>query len=293
MNILVVGDNGQVGISIRKFNKKKYKLYLASKFRFSENSFEKNYKILNKLKIDIIINVKALTDVDKAEKQKFLAKKLNFLLVKQIVFLCKKLNIKLIHISTDFIFDGKFNKPSSEKKKPNPVNYYGQTKLMAENFIKNNIKNYIIIRTSKIYSEEGNNFLKKILLNLLNNKELNYIDNEYFCPTYSYDLVKLIFLMIRRSSNKRDAIILNFTGRDQYTPYRILDLMLKSLNKKKLCINNKIQIISRDSIKLLALRPQYSILNNTKVNKIFGKRRSPITKTINTIVNSYAKNNSI
>jgi len=164
---------------------------------------------------------------------------------------------------------------------------------MGENFIRNNIDNFIIIRTSKVYSEEGNNFLKKMFINLLNNKKLNYIDDEYFCPTYSYDLVELIFLMIQRSKNKKNSIIINFTGKDQYTPYGILDLMLKTLNKKKLCLNNIIQNSSRNHIKLLALRPQYSLLNNTKVNKIFRRKRTPLIKTINTIVNTYAKNNSL
>lgn len=284
MKILLIGDRGQLAHYIKKLKKKNCKIYLASKYNFSSNNYNQNNFLLKKLKIDLIINTKAYTDVEKAEKEKFLAYKLNSTLAKKISILCKKNNIILIHISTDFVFNGKTSKPYSEKSKTFPINYYGQTKLLGENYIKRNMSEYIIIRTSKIYSEEENNFLKKMINNSLKEKNLKYLNDEFFCPTYAKDLAKFIFLLVSGIKKIEFPKIINFTGDEKFTPYKLVRLILKKLEKKKFKDCAKLKVAYLKDLNLSAKRPKFSILNNKKANTFSNFKRTSIKKVINSII---------
>lgn len=284
MKILLIGDNGQLAHYIKKLKKKKYTIYLASKYNFSSNNYKQNNFLLKKLKIALIINTKAYTDVEKAEKEKSLAYKLNTTLAKKISILCKINNIILIHISTDFVFNGKSSKPYTEKSKTFPINYYGQTKLLGENYIKKNMVKYLIIRTSKIYSEEGNNFLIKMINNSIKEKNLKYLNNEFFCPTYAKDLAKFIFLLISNIKKIEFSKIINFTGDEKFTPYKVIRLILKILKKMKFKDYAKLKIANIKELNLLAKRPKFSILDNKKANIFLNFKRTPIKKIVNFII---------
>lgn len=284
MNILLTGDNGQLAYHIKNLKKKNHKIYSASKYNFSSNNFYKNSKLLDKLKIDLIINTKAYTDVERAEKQKTLTYKLNTTFTKKITNLCKKKKIFLIHISTDFIFAGKSNKPYSENSNAFPINYYGYTKLLGENYIKKNLNKYIIIRTSKIYSKVGTNFLLKMIDNSIKKKNLKYLNNEYFCPTYANDLARLIFLLIQKIKKLELPEIFHFTGDKQFTPYTIVSLILKMLKKMNFKHYAKLNIANLKELNLNAKRPKYSVLDNRRVNKFLNFKRTPIRKIIKSII---------
>lgn len=283
MKILLVGDNGQLAHYIKKL-KKNHKIYSASKYNFSSNTFKTNIQLLEKLKIDLIINSKAYTDVEKAEKEKNLAYRLNATLVKKISALCKKKKIILIHISTDFVFNGKSNKPYSEKSKTSPINYYGYTKLLGEKYIKKNVNKYIIIRTSKIYSQVGKNFLIKMIDNSINKKNLKYLNDEFFCPTYANDLAKLIFLLVHRIKKLELPDTINFTGDEKFTPYTIVRLILNILKKMKYKNCAKLSIANIKELNLQAKRPKFSVLNNNKINRYFNFKRTPIRKILKLIL---------
>tara|TARA_A100001015_G_scaffold250146_1_gene288435 strand:- start:1804 stop:2664 length:861 start_codon:yes stop_codon:yes gene_type:complete len=284
MNILLTGDNGQLAYHIKKLKKKNFKVYSASKYNFSSNNLNKNSKLLEKLKIDLIINTKAYTDVERAEKQKTLAYKLNSTFVKKITALCLKKKIFLIHISTDFIFDGKSNKPYSENSNAFPINYYGYTKLLGEKYIKKNLDKYIIIRTSKIYSKVGKNFLKKMIDNSIKKKSLKYLNNEYFCPTHANDLARLIFLLIQKIKKLDLPQIFHFTGDKQFTPYTIVSLILKTLKKMSFKEYAKLNVANIKELNLQAKRPKFSVLDNTKVNNYLNFKRTSIRKIIKSIL---------
>ena len=284
MKILLIGDNGQLAKYKKKIKKKKYTIYSASKYNFSSNNYKQNNQLLKKLKIDLIINTKAYTDVEKAEKEKSLAYKLNTSLVKKISILCKINNIILIHISTDFVFNGKSSKPYSEKSKTFPINYYGQTKLLGEEYIKKNMVKYIIIRTSKIYSEEGNNFLIKMINNSMREKNLKYLKDEFFCPTYAKDLAKFIFLLISNIKKIEFSKIINFTGDKKFTPYKLIRLILKTLKKMNFKDYAKLKVANVKDLNLLAKRPKFSILDNKTANTLLNFKRTPIKKIINLIL---------
>ena len=166
INILVTGSNGQLGSELRMLNDEflmlNYKCFFTDKNELDITNIEKVKEFCKNNKITHIINCAAYTAVDKAEEDKELADLINHRAVKNLAVIAKELNISLIHISTDYVFDGKNFKPYNEDDITNPQGVYGQTKLDGENaMLEYNLKNSIIIRTSWVYSSFGNNFVKQ------------------------------------------------------------------------------------------------------------------------------------
>ena len=142
------------------------------------------------------INCAAYTAVDKAETEKEQAYKINAEAVGNIAKQCNQFNTKLIHISTDYVFDGKGNEPYKEDQQTNPVNYYGYTKLSGEELALQNNADTIIIRTSWVYSEYGNNFVKTMLRLMKERKEINVVNDQLGSPTYAKDLAEAIIKIV-------------------------------------------------------------------------------------------------
>ena len=214
MRILVTGKNGQLGRSIHKIVNTDTKIdnnQSSNDFIFvgRENldlSSEKNIShYFKNNKFDIIINCAAYTAVDKAEQEEEeeLANQINHLAVKQLASIANKQQVRLIHISTDYVFDGDSNKPYIETDTPNPINVYGRTKLAGEKALQTVMPmNALIIRTSWLYSEYGNNFVKTMLKLGKERDELNVIIDQIGSPTYATDLAKAILEIIQNKEFK-------------------------------------------------------------------------------------------
>ena len=141
---------------------------------------------LNNNKFDIIINCAAYTQVDKAEQEAELANQINHLAVKQLASIASNQQARLIHISTDYVFDGESDKPYIETDTPNPINAYGRTKLAGEKALQALMPmNAIIIRTSWLYSEYGNNFVSTMLRLGKERDELSVVNDQMGSPTYA------------------------------------------------------------------------------------------------------------
>ena len=164
MRVLVTGKNGQLGKSIHKIVANKEQ---TNEFVFvgrEELDLDRSDNITDYFRhnnFDIIVNCAAYTAVDKAEEEHELANQINHLAVKQLAGVCRKKKAKLIHISTDYVFDGYSDQPYEETDETNPINEYGKTKLAGERAIQEvMLTNAVIIRTGWVYSEFGNNFVK-------------------------------------------------------------------------------------------------------------------------------------
>ena len=201
MRILITGKNGQLGKSLHKLvSEKKY----DNEFIFvgrEELDLSNNNSIINYFdnhdKFDIIINCAAYTAVDKAEEEVKLANQINYLAVRQLAEIAKAQKAKLIHISTDYVFDGESNKSYTEADETNPINVYGKTKLAGEKALQAiMLTNAIIIRTSWVYSEYGNNFVKTMLNLGKERNELNVVSDQIGSPTYATDLAGVILEII-------------------------------------------------------------------------------------------------
>ena len=206
MRILVTGKNGQLGQSINKIvntgnGKNNYQqdneFIFVGREELDLNKKESIASYFNNNNFDVIINCGAYTAVDRAEEEKNLTNQVNHLAVKQLAGIAKEQKAKLIHISTDYVFDGAGNKPYKETDKTNPINIYGKTKLAGEKALQEIMPtNAMIIRTSWVYSEYGNNFVKTMLRLGKQRDEINVVSDQIGSPTYATDLAKAILKII-------------------------------------------------------------------------------------------------
>ena len=207
-NILVTGSNGQVGSEIRELSKEyDYHFFFTSKDNLDITNKQNIKDFIERNEINCIINCAAYTAVDKAEEDKINADLVNRKAVKKLAKISKEKDIKLIHISTDYVFDGTNHKPYCEEFKTKPNSVYGQTKLDGENeMIKINPYNSIIIRTSWIYSSFGNNFVKTMLRHGREKEELGVIFDQIGTPTYARYLAKTILDILPNINNDKVTI---------------------------------------------------------------------------------------
>ena len=278
MRILVTGKNGQLGRSIHKLVNTDSKIdnnQSSNEFIFvgreeldlsSENSISHYFD--NNDKFDIIINCAAYTQVDKAEKEEELANQINHLAVKQLASIANKQQARLIHISTDYVFNGRQYQPYIETDDVEPQGVYGKTKLSGEQVIQNNLKsNAIIIRTSWIYSEYGNNFVKT-MLKLGNELEsLNVIFDQVGTPTYAGDLAKVIIFIVRSNTFSQTDFktqIYHFSNEGVCSWYDFAKTIFELTNTQ--C---QVSSIETKDYPTPGTRPHYSVLNKSKIKQSY------------------------
>ena len=208
LNILVTGSNGQVGSEIKELSKEySYNFFFTNRSNIDITSKENIKDFCQTNNINAIINCAGYTAVDKAESDEINADLINRKTVKKLALVCQELNIKLIHISTDYVFDGKNFKPYCEEYQTNPQGIYGKTKLDGENeMIKINPKNSIIIRTSWVYSYYGGNFVKTMLRLGKEKESLGVIFDQIGTPTYAKHLAKVILDILPKIDNQKVEI---------------------------------------------------------------------------------------
>ena len=263
-NILVTGANGQLGQEFQQLEKNfpSLNFLFVSKNELSiadENAVNTFFK--NK-QIDICINCAAYTAVDKAETDKETAIAVNAIAVGYLAKACKNHNAKFIHISTDYVFDGKGIKPFTENDQTNPVNFYGQTKLSGElNAIKEN-EETIIIRTAWVYSSFGNNFVKT-MIRLMNEREsIGVVNDQYGCPTFAADLAQAIMQII--VGNNFIAGIYHYSNKGKISWYDFAKEISQQINSH--CVVNE---ITTSQFPTPAARPSYSVLDTSKIAETF------------------------
>jgi dTDP-4-dehydrorhamnose reductase len=264
-NILITGANGQLGSELQEIAKDDSCNYF---FTDTDNLDITNFATVEEFietnNISTIINCAAYTAVDKAEDEKEIANKINNLAVENLAIISKKFDIKFIHISTDYVFDGKNHKPYTETDQTNPVNTYGKTKLAGENAIlQQKLKNSVIIRTSWVYSSFGNNFVKTMLRLGEEKQELNIIFDQIGAPTYARDLAQTILKILPDIKNSNTDIY-NYNNEGVCSWY---DFAKEIVDIAK--INCKINPIESKDYKTLAKRPYYSVLNKAKIKQEF------------------------
>jgi len=202
--ILVTGANGQLGQSLQvlSLNEALIKFIFVSSKELDITKRESVISFLNKKNFDFCVNCAAYTAVDKAESDEDNAKKVNVLGAQYLAEACLNTNTKLIHISTDFVFNGMSNIPYTERHETRPLSVYGKTKLDGELAITSILTEYFIFRTSWLYSEYGSNFMKTMLRLSTERNELGVISDQIGSPTYAKDLAKVIVHIIKANSNQ-------------------------------------------------------------------------------------------
>jgi len=274
---LVTGKNGQLGRSIQKFisnfNHHEFTLVGREDFDLASSESISKYFETNS-HFDVIINCAAYTDVDNAEKEIDLVEQINHLAVKKLAEIANSQNAKLIHISTDYVFDGKNECLYLESDNPNPINVYGKTKHLGERAIlKIMINNALIIRTSWVYSEFGNNFVKTMLKLGSRKDEINVISDQTGSPTYAIDLAEAILNIISNDKFMKTSFpteIFHFSNSGETVWSSFAKEIFKLAN-----LNCKVIPIKSEQYPVVAKRPKNSTLNKTKIIESFRINLTP------------------
>ncbi|MPT35366.1 MAG: dTDP-4-dehydrorhamnose reductase, partial [Flavobacterium sp.] len=199
MVVLVTGSSGQLGQSLQSIseNYPEIDFVFASSSDLDITDKEKVSAYFQKIQPAYCINTAAYTAVDKAESESEKAFQVNVKGPQNLAEACEKYNTVLIHISTDFVFDGEKSTPYTEEDIPNPKGVYGKTKLEGEQVIQTTWSKYYIVRTSWVYSEFGNNFMKTMLRLASERDTLNVVADQIGTPTYAVDLAEALVTIIR------------------------------------------------------------------------------------------------
>ena len=264
-NVLVTGSSGQVGNEIKAISSDySYNFFFTDRNNIDITSKDSIKEFCKTNNINVIINCAAYTAVDKAQTDEINADLINRKAVKKLALVSQELNIKLIHISTDYVFDGKNFKPYCEEFQTNPQSIYGKTKLDGENEMRDiNPKNSIIIRTSWIYSYYGNNFVKTMLRLGKEKEELGVIFDQIGTPTYAKDLAKIILDIVPQIDNQKVEIY-NYSNEGVLSWYDFAKEIMKMAK-----LNCKINPIETYQYPTPAKRPHFSLLNKSKIKSTF------------------------
>lgn len=261
INILVTGANGQLGSEIKALSHDfPYTFLFTCKDDLDITDAQVVEAFIKQKNIDVIINCAAYTAVDKAESDEENADNINHLAVKNLAELSSLYNLKLVHISTDYIFDGTSHKPYIETDVANPLSIYGKTKLLGEKALQFiNPKNSIIVRTSWVYSSYGNNFVKTMLRLGKEKDTLRGVFDQIGTPTYAKDLAKTILDIIPRLNNEQTEIY-HYSNEGVCSWYDFTQEIMKMA--KLTC---KVIPIETSQYPTPATRPHHCLLNKVKV----------------------------
>lgn len=198
MKVLVTGVNGQLGYDLIKLLDSEGIEYLGTNRDSLDITNEEQVKrVIKDYNPDVVIHCAAYTAVDKAEDEKELCYSINVLGTKYVAEACKEINAKMVYISTDYVFDGEGEKPFEVTDKPNPINYYGQTKYEGELEVQKSLDRYFIVRISWVFGTNGNNFVKTMLRLGKERDEISVVADQIGSPTYTPDLAKLLVEMVK------------------------------------------------------------------------------------------------
>ena len=267
MNILVTGSHGQLGTELQKIavtdpihcwhftdiDTLDICDEVAVEHCFTEN------------RIEVCINCAAYTAVDQAEDEPVLAERVNAYAPSVLANACKQHNALLIHISTDYVFNGQGDRPYREDDPVAPVSVYGSTKALGEQKIKETGCNYCIVRTAWLYSATGKNFVKTMLRLADTRDSINVVCDQKGTPTWAGDLAHTLLLLVNRFENLEVHETFHFTNEGTTTWYDFTVAILEIAGK-----DTQVNPITTDQYPTKATRPAYSVLDKTKIKETLG-----------------------
>ena len=264
MNVLVTGSNGQLASCIKDLAKRDTSLnFIYTDYQELDICDLKQVEVFFKSnqKIDYCINCAAYTAVDKAESEVEKAFEINAQGAKNLAIVCSEFDTILIQVSTDFVFDGEKTEPYTETDVANPISVYGASKLQGEVEIQKTYKKQFIIRTSWLYSEHGNNFMKTMLRLAETRDEISVVSDQIGTPTYAGDLANVILKII--TSNTRSFGLYHYSNEGETSWYDFAKAIFEASNLKI-----KVNAIKTEAYPTPAKRPVYSVMDKTKIKSV-------------------------
>ena len=266
MNILVTGGNGQLGSELKDLSVgyPSYHFIFADKEELDITQVEVVQKFLKKNKVECVINCAGYTAVESAEDNQDRATLVNATAVRYLAEATAKTGALLIHISTDYVFDGKHFRPYTEQDKANPKTVYGKTKFDGEIEVIFNAKRALIIRTSWLYSAHGSNFVKTVIDKAQKDDELRVVFDQTGTPTYAADLARAILDIIPKVPPRIRTEVYNYSHEGVASWYDFAKTIVELRG-----IDCKITPILSKEIQTKAIRPHYSVLDKSRIKKDF------------------------
>ncbi len=254
MRILVTGGNGQLASVIKQSGTfSNHTMFYASSDELNICDLSSVQAYASAVQPDAIINCAAFTDVDLCESEAQKAMAVNAVGARNVAMIAQQLNAKLIHLSTDYVFDGTATKPYAEWDIPNPQTVYGKSKLLGEQYVRDFCKRHFVVRTAWLYSDYGKNFVKTIQRLAKERDQIQVVDDQFGCPTYAGDLVKHLLRLIETE----EYGLYHCTGNGQCSWY---EFACKIVELSKL--NCQVLPCKTDCLARPAKRPTYSKLAN-------------------------------
>lgn len=285
MRILVLGSKGQLGCCLSdQLSDTDYEVIYTSRSEIDMADLAETKAKITDLLPNIVINASAYTAVDKAEEDRQEADKVNYLAVASIAGTCSVIGCWLIHISTDYVFDGAASHPYDENAKTNPQGVYGVSKLKGELAIQSSGCKYLIVRTAWVYSEYGNNFLKTMLRLGADRDELSIVGDQIGCPTYAQDLAKAIVSILSGLDLKSSSGVYHYCGDKPCSWYEFALAIFLEADIHGLITPSYVKSITASEYPTPAIRPSYSVLDCTKIESVFDVTRSNWRDGIKTVI---------
>lgn len=267
MKVLLAGASGQLGRCVQDVFPKEWQLFAFNSQELDITNLGQVESTFESIKPDAVINAAAYTKVDQAESETDLAFRVNATGVYHLALCSKKHDSRLIHISTDYVFDGTKRGPYTETAPTNPINVYGQSKLAGENLALATHINTLILRTSWVFSEYGNNFLKTMLRIGKNNPELRVVGDQIGTPTYAGDIANTIIYLLKNHQEERG--ILNISGKDicSWADFAKLIFQVASQVNPQYPVPKVTEILTKE-YPTAARRPLYSVMDIDNLRKL-------------------------
>ncbi len=268
--IWLIGNKGMLGQEVEKLFKRKRLSYLASDKEVDITNYPRLKEFTKNIKLTWIINCSGYTDAEKAEKEIGKAFLINRDGVKNISKVANEKQAKLVHISTDYVFDGKIDTHLSYKEddETKPINVYGESKLAGEREIKRTLKKYFIIRTAWLYGRGGKNFVSTMLKLFKEKEEIKVVSDQWGTPTYAVDLVEVIYKMIINDFDKFG--VYHFTNEGVTNWYEFAGEIYRKSKELGMIDSNKevkIRAIETKEYPTPTKRPKCSWLNKEKIKR--------------------------
>jgi dTDP-4-dehydrorhamnose reductase len=236
--------------------------------RITARDFEKLQQVLETIKPVVVINAAAYTAVDKAETEKELALLVNGTAVGRLAVICQSIGARLLHVSTDYVFDGTATRPYKEDDAVAPVNQYGASKLEGEQLLSATNADAAVVRTSWVYSRHGNNFVKTMLRLMKDRESIGVVNDQVGCPTYAVDLAEALLVMALSENEVKG--IYHFSNSGPISWHEFANAIKEFTGSS--CIVKPILTVDFPTP---AKRPHYSVMSNEKIQTAFGLAQKP------------------
>lgn len=290
VKILITGADGQSGSAIARVAKVDnfFEVISLNRKQLDITQPDKIMAALDKYLPDYVINCAGLNSTDRAEREPNKAILLNSDAAKYLAIACGDLSIPIIQLSTDYVFDGHYASGYMEQDETRPLGAYGESKLQGELYIQQMMPRHIIIRTSWLFSDCGNNFMLRTLKEARENNLMYGVDDRRGCPTSAFDLARVVLAVIKQLSCGAEAWgVYHYCGAEVTTRYGFCEAVIAAARQYEQLKVDEIKPVAAKDFVTEAERPSTSVLKCNKILNVFGVRQRAWRSELQRLIREY------